>query len=82
MAHFEGLSLSLRKWTAQIKYLGVFTYPIATFLTFENWRLPKAKIHGVHVLVDYTYADIQISNIVSEYLRKNKKVHKIVLAYL
>ena len=37
-ASFEGLSLTLKELG------GVFSYPIATFLTFENLGLPKAKI--------------------------------------
>ena len=38
-ANFEGLSLTsdFQGQSAKIKFLGENTFPIATFLTFENW---------------------------------------------
>ena len=44
MVKSEGFSLTMKNKSAEIKYLGVFTYPIATCLTFKKWGLPKAKI--------------------------------------
>ena len=43
-ANVKCLSLTLKEQSAEIKYLGVFTYPIVTFLTVENRGLPKTKI--------------------------------------
>ena len=43
-AKFEGLSLTLKGTNGRKKYLGVFSSPKATFLTFEKWALLKAKI--------------------------------------
>ena len=59
---FEGLSLILKEQLAEIKYLGEFTYPIATFLTCESWGV--AKIAIAHVVFDYT--DARISDFVIE----------------
>ena len=43
MVHFEGFSRTLKEQLGKIKYLGMFTYPIAIMSPFENWRFPKAK---------------------------------------
>ena len=43
-AYVKCLSLTLKEQSAEIKYVGVFTYPIVTFLTVENRGLPKTKI--------------------------------------
>ena len=43
-ANVKCLSLTLKEQSAEIKYVGVFTYPIVTFLTVENRGLPKTKI--------------------------------------
>ena len=44
-ANFEGLSPVLKEQSTEIKYLGVVTYPIATYFKILNgvW-LPQAQI--------------------------------------
>ena len=42
-ANFKDLSLTLKEHLAKLKYLGVFTYPIANFLTFENLGYQRLK---------------------------------------
>ena len=60
-ANFEVLSLNFMEQSAEIKYLGVFTYP-------KMGVSLKLKL-CVRVVVDFS--DTRISNLVIEYLREN-----------
>ena len=78
-ADFEGLSLTLKEQAAEIKYSGMFTFPIATFLTFLNWRLPNDKIENFencHRITSWSRKSEFIWG--PDFLSKQIKVEKLV----
>ena len=62
------------------EYLGVFTDPIATFLTFDNLTIEGYLRLNLRVRVVVDYANTVFSNTVIKYLRENEKVLETILA--
>ena len=62
------------------EYLGVFTDPIATFLTFDNLTIEGYLRLNLRVRVVVDYANTLFSNTVIKYLRENEKVLETILA--